>query len=186
MAKIFATLAGLFIAIGALFASRAARGAPVAGAPVAGANIGPGVEGIGVVPLGSSGTRGLQNKNPFNIKFRSTIQWQGQIGTDGTFVVFRTALLGIRAGMINIHTKMTRDGLNTVRKIITRLSPAVENPTEAFVQFVAGKMNVAPEQPITWRPSIIAMSKAIIWFENGQQPFSDDTLNEALQATGRA
>lgn len=180
MAKILITLAALFTGIGVLLASRSARATVTEPA-----NIGPGIEGIGPVPMGSS-PAGLRNNNPFNIEFRTTIQWQGQIGTDGRFVVFRTALLGIRAGMINIHTKMTRDGLNTVRKIITRLSPAVENPTEAFIQFVAGRMGVAAEQPITWRPNIIAMSKAIIQFENGQQPFSDDTLNEALQATGRA
>jgi hypothetical protein len=182
MAKFWISLAALLTGIGVLLTARAARGAPVG--ETEGANIGPGVEGIGPVPMGAS-PAGLRNKNPFNIKFRTTIQWQGQIGTDGTFVVFNTSLNGIRAGMINIHTKMTRDGLNTVRKIISRLSPAVENPTEAFIQFVAGRMNVAADQPITWRPYIIAMSKAIIQFENGEQPFSDDTLNEALQATGR-
>jgi hypothetical protein len=127
----------------------------------------------------------LRNNNPFNIEFRASIQWEGQIGTDGRFVVFRDSLSGIRAGMINIHTKMTRDGLNTIRKIISRLSPAVENPTEAFIQFVAGRLSVAPDQPITWRPYIIPMSKAIIQFENGQQPFSNDELNDALVATGR-
>ena len=181
MAKFWIALAALLASIGVLLTSKAARGATV-DAP----NIGPGAEGIGVVPLGSSGSLGLSNNNPFNIKFRASIQWEGQTGTDGTFVIFRTAHFGIRAGMINIHTKMTRDGLNTVRKIMNRLSPFVENPNiEAFIQFVAGRLNVAADQPITWRPYIIDMSKAIIFFENGQQPFSDDQLNDALVATGR-
>ena len=184
MAKIITVLAALVASIGVLLAARAARAAPISGTEAS--NIGPGVEGIGIVPLGSSGSRGLTNNNPFNIKFRASIQWQGQIGTDGEFVVFRTSLFGIRAGMINIHTKMTRDGLNTVRKIMNRLSPLVENPNiEAFIIFVSQRMSVAPDQPITWRPHIIAMSKAIIFFENGQQPFSNDELNDALVATGR-
>ena len=65
------------------------------------------------------------------------------------------------------------------------LSPSFENPTEAFIQFVAGRLSVAADQPITFQPYIIRMSKAIIQFENGQQPFSDSELQEALQETGR-
>lgn len=188
--NIFAGIAAAFAAFIALFASRSAvaRDATVGEdesedlAP----NIGPGIGGIGPVPLGSSGTLGLRNNNPFNLEFRN-IGWRGELGIDssGRFSVFDTAQNGIRAGMINIHTKMTRDGLNTVRKIISRLSPSFENPTEAFIQFVSRRLSVAADQPIQFGNTILPMSKAIIQFENGIQPFSNDELESALRETGR-
>jgi len=127
---------------------------------------------------------GLRNNNPFNLEHRN-IGWIGEIGTDGRFSIFDTAENGIRAGMINIHTKMERDGLRTIRKLIQRLSPAFENPTEKFIQFVSRELSVAPDQPINFRQHILPLSKAIIQFENGQQPFTDAELQAALQRTGR-
>lgn len=168
--------AAVLISIGALFIPRIARGSTV--------NDQPGQNDITPPPQGSS-PLGLRNNNPFNLEHRN-IGWIGEIGSDGRFSIFDTAENGIRAGMINIHTKMTRDGLTTVRKLISRLSPAFENPTEDFIQFVAGRLRVAPDQPITFLPNIIPLSKAIIQFENGQQPFSDAELQDALQRTGRA
>ena len=177
--KIFAGIAAFFASLGALLFSRSASAAnddSVVDTPSSSATTGPVEQGTS--PLG------LQNNNPFNLEFRN-IGWRGEIGTDGRFSIFDTSENGIRAGMINIHTKMTRDGLNTVRKIISRLSPAFENPTEAFIQFVSRRLNVAADQPITFRPTIIAMSKAIIQFENGQQPFTDTELQTALRETGK-
>ena len=179
MAKILALLAGLAVSLGAIFAFR--KSSPEF---VEGANIGPGIEGIGPVPLGSS-VAGLRNNNPFNLEFRESIQWRGQTGSAGRFAVFDTSLNGIRAGMINIHTKMNRDNLKTVRKIITVLSPSFENPTESFIVFVAQRMGISPDQQLIFSQHIIQMSKAIIQFENGQQPFSDMELQTALRETGK-
>lgn len=135
-----------------------------------------------------SGIRGLINNNPFNIKFRTSIQWRGQTGTDGTFVVFNTALNGLRAGMINIHTKFTRDGANTVRALMNILSPSSENPTENFIAFVSGKLSVSPEQPLQFLQIIIPLSQAIVTFETGvpNGGFPDSLYRQALQESGRA
>ena len=134
-----------------------------------------------------SGIRGLDNNNPMNLKFRSDIQWRGQIGTDGTFVVFNTALNGLRAGMINIHTKFTRDGVKTVRGLINVLSPAFENPTEAFVSFVSGRLGVSPEQPLEFGQVIIPLSQAIVTFETGvtNGGFPDSLYKDALRESGK-
>ena len=175
MGKILAGIAAFIFGVGAFFSSRAARGTTVTDDALSDAD---------GAPQGASPS-GIANKNPFNLEFRSTIQWRGQLGTDGRFVIFDTPLNGLRAGMINIHTKMTRDGLDTVRKIIFRLSPPSENPSEAFVQFVAGRMSVAPDQPLQFIVHIIPMSKAIIQFENGQQPYSNELISQALAATGK-
>ncbi len=180
---IFAAIAGAFAALGALLFSRTARGSegvtPVNHAPI---------EEIIVTtkertPRGSS-PAGLRNNNPFNLEYHA-IGWVGETGSNGRFSVFNTAENGIRAGMINIHTKMFRDGAKTVRKLLTILSPAFENPLEAYITFVAGRLNVAPDQPLDYAMQIIRLSKAIIQFENGVQPYSDDELHAALVRTGK-
>ena len=177
----FFLLAG--IGLGALLIPRIARGATVRSDDVSTDELQEIDLSTLPTPRGAS-PLGLRNNNPFNLEFRN-IGWRGEIGTDGRFSIFDTAQNGIRAGMINIHTKMTRDGLNNVRKLITRLSPSFENPTESFINFVAGRLSVSPDQPIRFESTIIQLSKAIIQFENASQPFSDAELQDALRETGR-
>ena len=181
MDKILIFFAALALGIGALFLPRIARGTTVSDQPKE--NDTAEVVPESTAPQGSSPS-GLRNNNPFNLKFFS-IGWVGEIGTDGDFSVFDTAENGIRAGMINIHTKMTRDGAKTVRRLLTILSPAFENPLESFINFVSAELRVSPEQPLTFAQHIIPLSKAIIQFENGKQPFTDEELNAALARTGR-
>lgn len=180
MDKILAFFALAAIGIGALFLPRIARGSVNTG-DGGGEPFTPDPE---AEPLGTS-PKGIRNNNPMNLEFRTSIQWRGQLGTDGRFAVFDTALNGIRAGMINIHTKFHRDGIRTVRRLINTLSPSFENPTENFVQFVSNRLGVSPEQPLDWRQVIIPLSKAIVFFENGEDPYPDSLYRQALQETGK-
>lgn len=181
MDKIIAVLAIVGIALGALLIPRTARGATV------NENATPDDPDF----QSPSGARGIINNNPFNIKFVASIPWRGQIGTDGTFAVFDTPLNGIRAGMVNIHTQVNRNGFSTIRKLIGRLSPEFENPTENFVAFVSNRLGISPEQQINWQREIIPLSKAIIQFENTQRnipwvdPYSDELYSRAKQETGK-
>ncbi len=184
---IIAGAIGSVAALGALLFSRGARADDLVSVT---ADDQPGLNGAELsppVPEGSS-PFGLRNNNPFNLKYFA-IGWKGETGfvesPAGRFSVFDTAENGIRAGMINIHTKMTRDGANTVRKLLTLLSPAFENPLEAFITWTAQRIGVAPDQPLEFRQHILQLSKAIIRFENGEQPFTDAQLQAALLRTGR-
>lgn len=187
MDKILLGIGALALGIGLLFSARTAQGDEIVGGiarNVLGSNqSGRSAPEVEPIEQGSS-PLGIGNNNPFNLEYHD-IGWVGEVGSDGRFSKFDTPVNGIRAGMINVHTKMTRDGDNTVRKLITRLSPAHENPTEAFITFVSARLSVSADQPITWRPNIFALSKAIIQFENGQQPYSDAQLNEAIALTNR-
>lgn len=123
--------------------------------------------------------------NPTHLEYHN-IGWLGEIGTDGRYSVFDTAVNGIRAGMINLHTMMTRDGRNTVRRIISAWAPAHENPTEAYVSFIANRLHVSPDQPLrAWRDIVLPMTQGIVAFENGYDPYPDSIYQEALQATGK-
>lgn len=184
MDKILLVGAGLVAVLATLFFSRRAEaGEPVPFTIDVELNPDNFPEDSEMTPTGSS-PLGLKNNNPFNLEFRN-IGWIGETGSDGRFSVFDTAENGIRAGMINIHTKMTRDGKTSVRKLINTLSPPHENPTEAFIKFVSREINVSAEQVLQFSTHITGLSKAIIAFENGSQPFDDETLARALARTGR-
>jgi hypothetical protein len=83
--------------------------------------------------------RGIRNNNPGNID-RNTTKWQGMAddqSSDPRFVVFKTPQAGIRALAKILLTYQNHDGLKTVRGIIGRWAPAVENNTSAYVAAVA-------------------------------------------------
>lgn len=76
---------------------------------------------------------GLRNNNPGNI--RPGDQWQGMIGENGGFVVFKDVSWGLRAMAIDLRTKINK-GYNTINSIITRWAPPSENDTAAYIRNV--------------------------------------------------
>ena len=69
-------------------------------------------------------TRGIRNKNPFNIRI-SKSKWAGKVlhGTDPDFEQFDMMVWGVRAGLY-LLTKYVRDyKLRTVKQIIHRYAP---------------------------------------------------------------
>lgn len=128
--------------------------------------------------------RGIRNNNPGNIRYTS-IKWNGQIGSDGTYAIFDSAISGIRAMVINIHTGFVRDGENTVRKIITEWAPSTENDTRSYINAVAQFVGAAPDAPLDFRLYIKPLVRAIIRHENGYDPYPDSIINAALEASGK-
>lgn len=70
----------------------------------------------GVIPL----------NNPGNIKWNAKINWIGQIGRQGAFVVFRDLRSGTRACMINARSHV-RQGYNTPYKFAHHWAPKSDN-----------------------------------------------------------
>lgn len=83
-------------------------------------------------------TRGIRNKNPFNIKL-SHNSWLGKVSnaknTDRVFEQFREMDYGLRAGMQLLRGYIAR-GFDTPEKIINRFAPSSENNTTAYLSFV--------------------------------------------------
>ncbi len=75
-------------------------------------------------------------------------------------------------------------GLNTVRQIISRYAPPNENQTTAYVQTVAKQLGVLPDVviDIEERGVLTVLIKAVIRMENGIQPYSDETIQQAINA----
>src|ERR1019366_8503153 len=92
-------------------------------------------------------TRGERNCNPGNLDKVGTL-WQGMAqdqSTDSRFVVFLDPLWGIRALAKVLLTYYRKDGLTTVRAIIDKWAPPVENNDIAYMNDVAGHLGVGQD-----------------------------------------
>lgn len=123
--------------------------------------------------------RGIRNNNPLNIEFNPANNWQGQIGTDGRFAIFDTPFNGIRAAARLLRNYDMKYGLNTVRGIVSRWAPPVENNTTAYVSSVAKRTGLFPDLVLAAAdyPPLVA---AMIYHENGQQPYDMALINMAV------
>lgn len=130
-----------------------------------------------------SGVRGLRNNNPGNI-VRTGEQWRGMSAdqsADSRFVVFDSPVWGLRA-LARILRKYNAAGLVTVRDIINRWAPPVENDTGAYIASVARAVGVAPTQPLVLTDDALSrIMEAIVQHENGQQPYSPELFAQAIQ-----
>lgn len=129
--------------------------------------------------MSDSGTRGIRNNNPGNI--RHGAQWQGMAPeqTDASFVQFTDAKYGIRA-IARILLSYERQGLNTVRGIINRWAPPVENNTDAYVAAVAHDCHLGIDEPMDVQALLGPLVAAIIQHENGSQPYSLETIAQGV------
>lgn len=127
-------------------------------------------------------SRGLRNNNPGNLVL-TTIAWKGKVpnaqNTDGKFEQFTQPLWGIRAMFIDVRGDIEKDGLNTIRKLITEYAPKFENNTAAYIQSVVNQVGIGPDTRIL-PVHYLNLLKAIIKHENGKQPYSDALIIEAM------
>ena len=130
--------------------------------------------------------RGLRLSNPGNVRLGQ--HWQGMASDqpDPDFVKFVSPIWGIRALCRCLLTYQSRHGLKTVRGIISRWAPASENNTDAYVASVARAVGVLDGEPIdlTRGDTMRLLVKAIIRHENGQQPYDDATIDDAMKKAG--
>lgn len=127
--------------------------------------------------------RGIRNNNPGNIRYVEgiTSTYQGCTGSDGAFCIFDTPQNGLRALCVLLLTYQTLHGLNTVRGIINRWAPPVENNTSAYVVAVAKQSGLGEDIPLDLKsPGVLApLATAIIQHENGQQPYLPALITDA-------
>ena len=131
--------------------------------------------------------RGVRLNNPGNVRYVEgiTSTYQGCIGSDGAFCRFDTPHNGLRALCKLLLVYQDRHGLRTVRGIINRWAPPVENDTSAYVVAVAQQLDVGPDVELDLRRegTLASLAIAIVQHENGQQPYEVDRV---LAAAGDA
>lgn len=151
---------------------------------------------LGLVAIGGGATvtyrhykqRGIRNNNPGNLVITKD-NWKGKVpvsaNTDGKFEQFEDRdgvaghVWGLRAMFIDIRGDVMKDGLNTIRRLITSYAPTHENNTAAYIASVSAALKKGADAVIT-AADFPALMKAITKHENGLQPYSDADINKAM------
>lgn len=121
-------------------------------------------------------TRGLRNCNPGNIR-KSKTKYFGEIipSRDPAFKQFRTMAWGYRA-MFVVLDSYSRKGYRSIRQMILRYAPPIENYTENYIRCVAEWSGVDADalpdtrDRATMVPVVAAMSRV----ENGRPAVMTD------------
>lgn len=121
-------------------------------------------------------SRGLNNRNPGNIR-KSNTKYQGEIipSRDKAFKQFETVAWGYRAMFVLLHT-YSRYGYRTLRQMISRYAPPVENHTENYIRYVAEWSGTGADAPLdTLDPAVmIPVVAAMSRVENGVAAVDSD------------
>ena len=127
--------------------------------------------------------RGIRNHNPGNIRRGEPWLCLAEEQPDPAFCAFTEPKYGIRALAVLLRNYRRRHGLKTVESMINRFAPPAENDTEAYVGAVCRALGVRPDEPIDVREEgiMLTLLKAIIRHENGEQPYSVETLLEGIR-----
>lgn len=119
--------------------------------------------------------RGIRNNNPLNI--RKGCNWYGERfpQVDRDFEEFQSMELGIRAAFVLLRNYITgfhgkSFKYNTIRKIIRRWAPPVENATQRYTDFVCKQVGKDQNEVIYFsdRKTMITMARAMAFVECGQ------------------
>ena len=132
-------------------------------------------------------SRGIRNANPGNIRWGDP--WQGLVPaaqrSDPDFCQFTGPEWGIRA-IAKILKTYAEEGVTTLRQAINHWAPPVENDTDAYVNAVSAMTSIQPDIHIdfTTYEAVMPVVKAIIYHENGSQPYDQVTIDKGLSLAG--
>jgi hypothetical protein len=120
---------------------------------------------------------GYHSNNPLNIRYNAANNWQGKIlppatGKYGQYERFRDLVYGYRAALALLRgNAYIGNGLNTIRKIITRWAPENDhNYTDSYISNVSRMTGIDPDAVITRndKDMLTAIVYAMSIVENGQ------------------
>lgn len=129
--------------------------------------------------------RGLRNNNPGNIKTGEG--WKGVVGNDGVFDIFADDTWGLRALAMDLTAKINRDGLTTIRQIVSVYAPPSENDTLSYIQAVSDTTGLPADQQLTADAATLhSLIRGVITHENGQPAnmISDADIDQGISMMG--
>ena len=111
-----------------------------------------------------------RNNNPGNLR---------NVGGDG-FQTFPSIEDGVRGMGRQLDLYYGRDGLKTVRGIVSKYAPPNENQTDAYVSKVARELGVDPDAPLNWDPATKSrLMSSMMHMETGQS-WAPDQVGSVL------
>lgn len=119
-----------------------------------------------------SKTRGQRNNNPFNIRYTSANNWQGQVGSDGAFCVFADMASGIRAGGVLLRNYV-KSGRNTIDKILRSFAPYSENNTDKYIADVSHISGLDKDKVLS-NSDLWQVAVPMMWIESNYRATAAD------------
>lgn len=123
----------------------------------------------------------IEKHNPGNL-VKTGALWEGQVKNKGRFIAFRDSYYGLRALCIVLLRYETRHGIDTVHEVVVRFAPPHENNTKKYAKHVAGQLGLGIHEEMSVKFYLPLLMKAIIYMENGSQPYTDDEILAACDA----
>ena len=115
-------------------------------------------------------SRGIRNSNPGNIRQSST-RFKGEVrpSQDPAFKQFSSMVWGYRAIFVILNTYATKHRLRTIREMISRWAPPVENHTNIYIDTVSQLASLDADTPIDTlqREVMLPLVAAMSQVENG-------------------
>ncbi len=115
-------------------------------------------------------SRGLRNNNPGNIRL-SSVRYKGEKreSSDVAFRQFESIEWGYRAMFVLLNTYAVKHGCRTLRTIINRYAPPIENHTDNYIRRVSADTHLDPDEVISTTDAAVmtAVVAAMSAVENG-------------------
>lgn len=115
-------------------------------------------------------SRGLRNNNPGNIRL-GPFRYKGEKAqsSDSAFRQFESMEWGYRAMFVLLHTYTVKHDCRTLRQIINRYAPPIENHTDNYIRRVAYATHLSPDEEIYTTDGAVmtAIVAAMSEVENG-------------------
>lgn len=128
--------------------------------------------------------KGIRNNNPGNLRTTED-KWDGLVPSDDlAFFTFKTPTFGIRALAKVLTNYGKKHKLSTISEVINRWAPPEENDTQSYIDAVCYRLGCGENVPIELRCTgiIELLVRAIIYHENGQQPYADSVILTAIHS----
>lgn len=139
-------------------------------------------QGGGVVKAQNGLPLGLRINNPGNI--RPGAGFIGETGEQSGYAEFESPQTGLRALARLLNTYGTQYGINTPRELLSRYAPKSDNPEsfENYLKYFEQETGIAPDQEFDLVGQRQTVMPAIVGFEQGQQPYSEQDYSMAIEA----
>ncbi len=125
-------------------------------------------------------TRGERLNNPGNLIIIKGMKYKGEIkSSDDRFRQFETLYFGTRA-MMKLLRSYVANGFNTIRRIIEKWAPSIENKTEDYIRTVSLLTDIEPDAlVIDTYHDISSLMKAMCRVEQGKDILTEEDMVEA-------
>lgn len=129
---------------------------------------------------------GLRNFNPANIEFGAYARSQGstRVGDGGRFAYFDSMREGVSAAARLLILYQDNHHINTIRGIVNRWAPGVENDVDAYIKHVCNITECTADAKLQLRDSdtLFWLCLAIFEHENGKAAVAANVSDEDIDA----